>query len=194
LYKRHTLKQGRQLNRLQSVKSLLGITTLEEKYQLIVQKAKIDSVHLLRYAERARAVQSEMREVLNQLTPHLCSHCEHNCCEGAPIEGWFSLEDYVLFRVKYGMPTIPTNRIRRDNVCSFLTPEGCSLPENMRPFSCVKVNCENLKESLNTLGKVQQFNQLKDSLDDIQWEVHQLITRNNLIPSPYKYKRGTYKK
>lgn len=164
----------------------MGITALEEKYQLILQESAIDSAHLLRYTERASVVQSEMREILNQLTSHLCSHCKHTCCEGSPVDGWFSLEDYALFRVKYGIPTPPTNHVMRDRGCSFLTPGGCSLPENMRPFSCVKVNCEELKESLNSLGEVQRFNQLKDSLDDIQWEVHQLITRNNLIPSPYK--------
>ena len=164
----------------------MGIITLEEKYQLILQESDIDSAHLFRYAERASTVQSEMREILNQLPSHLCSHCAHTCCEGFPVDGWFFLEDYALFRVKYGIPTFPTNRIRRDKVCSFLAPGGCSLPENMRPFSCIKVNCEKLKESLNARGEVKRFNQLKDSLDDIQWEVHQLITRNKLVTSPYK--------
>ena len=163
----------------------MGITALEEKYQLILKEAQAESACLLRYAERARAVQSEMREILHQLTLRLCSDCEHTCCEGLPIDGWFSLEDYVLFRVKYGIPTLPPHRIRHDNGCSFLTPKGCSLPEDMRPFSCVKVNCKNLKASLNARGEVQRFNQLKDILDDIQWEVHQLITRDSLVPSPY---------
>ncbi len=164
----------------------MGIAALEEKYQLLLQKEITDSACLLRYADQAGVVQSEMREILDQLTPQPCSDCERTCCEGFPVEGWFSLEDYALFRVKFGIPTLPTKRIRRDTACSFLTPEGCSLKENLRPFPCVKVNCESLKESLIVMGKVQRFNQLKDIIDTIQWEVHQLITKNNLIPSPYK--------
>ena len=164
----------------------MGITTLEEKYQFILQKEITDTARLLRYADQASVVQSEMREILDQFTLQLCSDCERKCCEGFPVEGWFSLEDYALFRVKYGIPTLPPYRIRRDTACSFLTPEGCSLTENLRPFPCVKVNCEGLKDSLSALGKLQQFNQLKDILDTIQWEVHQLITRDNIIQSPYK--------
>jgi len=164
----------------------MGITTLEENYQLLRQKEITDSALLIRYADQASAVQIEMREILDQLTPQPCSDCERTCCEGFPVEGWFSLEDYALFRVKFGIPALPANRIRRDTACSFLTPEGCALREDLRPFPCVKVNCERLKESLIIAGKVERFNQLKDILDTIQWEVHQLITKNNLIPSPYK--------
>ena len=140
----------------------MGITTLEEKYQLIIQKEITDTALLLRYADQASEVQSEMREILDPLTPQLCPDCECKCCEGFPVEGWFSLEDYTLFRVKYGIPTLPANRIRQDTVCSFLTSGGCSLTENLRPFPCVKVNCEILKQSLLVLGKLERFNQLKD--------------------------------
>ena len=164
----------------------MGITTLEEKYQFIIQQEITDSACLLRYADQASTVQSEMREMLDPLTPQLCTDCERKCCEGFPVEGWFSLEDYALFRVKFGIPALPTNHVKRDTACSFLTPTGCSLTENLRPFPCVKVNCGILKESLIVLGRLQRFNQLKDILDTIQWELHQLITKNNLIPSPYK--------
>ncbi len=159
----------------------MGIATLEENYQRVIQNASIDRVQLLRYANRARAVQQEMREIFKRLSPHPCPHCERSCCEGAPVDGWFSLVDYVLFRLKYGIPNLPTNSIGGDGVCSFLTPAGCSLPGDMRPFSCVKVNCEVLGESLNALGEAQRFRQLKDELDDIQWAVYQLITSTNRI-------------
>lgn len=161
-------------------KNTVGVNTLEEKYQLIIQKEGTDISHLSRYVIQATKIQNEMREILNQLTPHICSHCEYKCCEGLPLEGWFSLEDYTLFRVKYSKPIPPPNRIRRDTACYFLTPEGCSLPEDMRPFTCVKINCEKINEYIKAIGKTQKFNQLKSALDKIHREVSHLI--NNIIP------------
>jgi len=163
----------------------LGINTLEEKYQLITQKAGTEIAHLSQYANQARITQNEMREILNHLTPHICGNCENKCCEGFPLEGWFSLEDYVLFRVEYGKPIPPPNRIKRDTACYFLTPEGCSLPEDMRPFTCVKINCKRLTESIEAVGKAQRFNQLKSDLDKINRGVYHIINRNNLLSSHY---------
>ena len=122
---------------------------------------------LTRYLNQAEAVQKEMREILNRLTPEICGACENKCCEGFPLESWFTYEDYVLFRVKYEKPTPPPNRIKRDTACYFLTPEGCSLPENMRPFTCVKINCEKITQSIKSIGKYHRFNQLKNKLDSI---------------------------
>ncbi|KPJ56224.1 MAG: hypothetical protein AMJ42_05590 [Deltaproteobacteria bacterium DG_8] len=153
----------------------MSINTLEEKFQLIIQKEGAEISHLSRYVTQATNIQNEMREILNQLTPHICGHCENKCCEGFPLEGWFSLEDYILFRVKYGKPIPPINRIKRDTSCYFLTPEGCSLPEDMRPFTCVKTNCEKLTESIKAIGEYKRFNQLKSALDKIHREVSHII-------------------
>ncbi len=163
----------------------MGIDTLEEKYQLVLKRAGIDISRLSRYANQATLIQNEMRAIFNQLTPHLCTHCENKCCEGFPVEGWFSPEDYTLFRVKYDKPTLPPNRVNLQSACYFLTPEGCSLPEEMRPFTCVKVNCEKLNKSINATGKTQQLNQLKNALDKIHREVSSLIKSNNLLSSQH---------
>lgn len=132
-----------------------------------MQHKKPDLTQLIQYVNQAESVQREMRDILNRLTPKICGQCEHKCCEGFPLEGWFTLEDYVLFRIKYGKPTPPPNRIKLDTACHFLTLKGCSLPENMRPFTCVKVNCETLTQSIQSIGKHQRFNQLKNKLDTI---------------------------
>jgi peptidoglycan hydrolase CwlO-like protein len=68
-----------------------------------------------------------------------------------------------------------------------LTPEGCSLPEEMRPFTCVKVNCEKLNKYINTTGKTQQLNQLKNALDKIHREVSSLINGINLLSSQHSH-------
>jgi len=171
----------------------LGINTLEEKYQLLMQRKGNEVTFLSQYANQATMVQNEMREILNHLTPQTCGHCDNKCCEGFPLEGWFSLEDYVLFRVKYGKPIPPPNRIKRDTACYFLTPEGCSLPEDMRPFTCVKINCKTLTESIKSIGEDKRFNKLKSALDKIHHEVSHSININSPLTSqsslPHQKKR-----
>lgn len=162
----------------------LGINTLEEKYQFIIQRKRTEAAFLYRYVNQATMVQNEMRKILDPLTLQICGNCENKCCEGFPLEGWFSLEDYVLFRVKYGKPIPPPNRIKRDTACYFLTPEGCSLPEDMRPFTCVKINCEHLTALIKAIGKIKRFNQLKSALEKIHREVSPIINGNNPLSSP----------
>lgn len=157
----------------------MGITVLEKRFQTIA--ADIPDIHnrLLHYAKSTVIIQSEMRTILNTVTPDICGACEHKCCEGFPLEGWFTLEDYSLYRVKYGMPVLPFNRIGGPTSCYFLTPEGCSLPEDLRPFTCVKINCKKVNEALKVLGKNQHFCHLQNALDRLHREVSQEINLNN---------------
>ena len=159
-------------------RSRMSIESLEERYQNLKQGLEVSGKHLSRCALQASAIQNHMRRILSEVAPELCGTCEHKCCEGFPLEGWFSFEDYVLFRQKYEKPAIPHNRIRRDTACYFLTPEGCSLPADMRPFTCVKVNCQTLNDVLRQGGKEHNFNLLRKSLDAILFEVSQRINDN----------------
>lgn len=156
----------------------MSIETLEERYQHLKAGMKAHWKHLSYCTLQASAIQIQMRAILREVSPDVCGPCEHKCCEGFPLEGWFSFEDYVLFRLKYEKPAIPRNRIMRPTACSFLTPEGCSLPEDMRPFTCVKVNCERLNDVLRHTGKEQHFNVLRKGLDAILFEVSRLITED----------------
>ena len=159
----------------------MGITVLERRFQTIA--ADIPDIHkrLVHYANSTVFIQSEMRTILNTVTPDICGACEHKCCEGFPLEGWFTLEDYSLYRVKYGIPVLPFNRIGGPTSCFFLTPEGCSLPEDLRPFTCVKINCKNVTAALKALGKDLYFCHLQDSLDRLHREVSQEINLDNKI-------------
>jgi len=160
--------------------SPMSIESLEERYQNLKQGIEVSGKHLSRCALRASAIQNHMRAILSEVAPELCGACEHKCCEGFPLEGWFSFEDYVLFRLKYGKPAIPRNRIRRDTACYFLTPEGCSLPADMRPFTCVKVNCQPLNDVLRCSGQEHHFNLLRKALDAILFEVSQSINEEGI--------------
>ena len=158
----------------------MSIDTLEEKYQHLQQEILSAGERLTRCALQASAVQNQMRAILGEVAPGFCGPCEHKCCEGFPLEGWFSFEDYVLFRIQYGKPAIPPDRVMRDTACSFLTPEGCSLPADMRPFTCVKVNCEQINDALQRSGKEQHFNLLRKALDAILREIATSFTENSV--------------
>jgi hypothetical protein len=160
----------------------MSIEALEEKYQHLKEVIKTAGEHLSHCALQASVIQNQMRAILRDVAPDFCGPCEHKCCEGFPLEGWFSFEDYLLFRIKYGKPAIPSDRVMRDTACSFLTSQGCSLPADMRPFTCVKINCEQLNDALHGSGKENHFNLLRKALDAILRHVSKSLTENNVEP------------
>jgi len=163
----------------------MGITLLEQNYQYIREGYPTLTGYLTACAERASLIQIEMRNIFNHITPHICTPCENKCCEGFPLEGWFSLEDYVLFRVKYAKPLAPPDAIKRPTACSFVTPRGCSLPEALRPFTCVKINCAKVTEAIKDLGKEEHFNKLITALDAIHRDVSTTINQHKVLPDSY---------
>ena len=158
----------------------MGITVLEENYQQIKEEFPELRAYLSDCAVRASRIQIEMRAIFNSITPHLCTSCENKCCEGSPLEGWFSLEDYLLFRAKYDKPVSPPNRITHPTACSFVTPHGCSLPEDLRPFTCVKINCSKVTEALKTRGEEEHLKQLIAVLDEIHRDVSSTIKHHKV--------------
>lgn len=163
----------------------MGIEVLEERYRRIAIEHASLTAYFADCANRASHIQREIRSLFDHITPHLCGACENKCCEGFPLEGWFSVEEYLLFRIKYGKPLVPPDRINRPSACSFLTPRGCSLPADLRPFTCVKINCAQITEALKDRGAEQQFNQLSAALDAVRKEVSGLIKGHTLSPALY---------
>jgi hypothetical protein len=53
----------------------------------------------------------------------------------------------------------------------------------MRPFSCVKVNCEQINDALQRSGKEHRYNVLRKALDAILHEVSKSMTENSVEPS-----------
>lgn len=168
----------------------MSIETLEERFQNLRHGIQCTGTDLFHCALQASALQIQMRNILSTVAPDVCGPCEHKCCEGFPLEGWFSFEDYLLFRLKYEKPAIPHNRIMRPTACSFLTPEGCSLPADMRPFTCVKVNCERLNDLLRRRGKEQHFNALRKGLDAIYRKVSQSIDETGITQAASEHPHG----
>jgi hypothetical protein len=164
----------------------MGITLLEENYQRIRDGHPALTAYFTGCAERASFIQIEMRSIFNHITPHLCTPCENKCCEGFPLEGWFSLEDYTLFRTKHEKPVSPPNRINHPTACSFVTPRGCSLPEDLRPFTCVKINCSKVTEALKDRGEEEHFKQLITVLDEIHRDISSTIKQHKVPLATYR--------
>lgn len=149
----------------------MGITFLEENVQHIRKGYPALTPYLDQCAARASCIQIEMRSIFDRITPQLCSPCQSKCCEGFPLEGWFSLEDYLLFRTKYPKPPLPPDGINHPRACSFATPGGCSLPTDLRPFTCVKINCATIAQAIKDLGEEAHFTTLVTALDTLYREV-----------------------
>ncbi len=152
----------------------MGIAALEEKFQLFVRARSEALPQLGALARKISAMQKQMRRILDDITSSLCKACSTKCCTGMPIEGWFTAEDYFAYRMLYSVPRVISDSLADWRNCLFLQSAGCSLPRDMRPLACIKVNCEKLNAKLAERGSLRDFKELCEALDDVQtqlWEV-----------------------
>ncbi len=120
-------------------------------------------------------VQNEMRSILNEITPIVCSTCESSCCKIMPVEGWFTENDYFVFRIFYNAPLGLRVSENKGTECAFLGQKGCTLPNGIRPFPCVQVNCKAINRALLSDGYLETFNNLKSKLDMLQKQLWPLL-------------------
>jgi hypothetical protein len=154
----------------------MGIEVLEKKFQSYSLQHPLHLLQLREFARQIARLQQKMRRIFAPIAPSLCSACTTKCCSGMPIEGWFTAEDYFAYRMLYDMPAALKAEAPIWGSCSFLHPDGCSLPEDMRPLACVKVNCPALNRELEERGGIEEFKRLCAALDDIQTKLWELVT------------------
>jgi hypothetical protein len=153
----------------------MGIAALEEKFQNYTRACSDNLPQLKAFAKQISGLQKQFRLMLDDITPILCSQCSTKCCSGMPIDGWFTAEDYFAFRMLYDVPRVSKDSHADWRNCSFLNPEGCSLPKDMRPLACVKVNCAGLNAMLAERGELAAFKRLCAQVDDIQTQLWGIV-------------------
>ncbi len=153
----------------------MGIEILEQGFIKYLEDNK-DMVPILRnMAEKVLNIQQKMRSYLDEVTPFVCSKCENPCCLIMPVEGWFTKNDYYLYRMLYKNPVEFINGNKKKDGCVFLGTEGCVLPGNMRSFPCIKVNCKAIKKALENNGWKTDYNRLYNRLCVLQEKTWSLI-------------------
>jgi hypothetical protein len=153
----------------------MGIEILEERFQHYTKKYPEKLLELASIAQQMSGCQQRIRKILDSVAPAVCATCNTKCCTGMPCDGYFTAIDYFAYRMLYDYPEIFRVPASRPCDCSFLTQAGCSLPEDMRPFACVKVNCSHLNQILEERGVFPEFKKLCEALDDIQTSIWKLI-------------------
>jgi hypothetical protein len=153
----------------------MGIEILEERFQEYKNKNPQRLIELSALAHQMSGCQQQIRKILDAVTPVVCAACITKCCIGMPCDGYFTAIDYYAYRMLYDVPEVSQVPSSHPWDCSFLTRTGCSLPEDMRPFACVKVNCLNLNQALEERGEFPEFKKLCEALDEIQTKIWELI-------------------
>ena len=159
----------------------MGIEILEERFQDYKQKYPEHLSELASLAGQIAGHQQRIRKLLGKVTPTLCARCTNTCCSGIPCDGWFSTGDYFAYRMLYDVPEMQNAGSRSEWVnwsCSFLTDAGCSLPEDMRPLACIKVNCANLNRILEERGDLPEFRRICEAIDLIQTRLWELVAEH----------------
>ena len=153
----------------------MGIEALEEKFQRYRQRHPENMDRLRELAEKTSAVQARVRELMDAITPRLCSACIASCCKCMPVDGWFTESDYFLYRMLHKAPFDLRRRHGDGRSCAFFGDTGCVLPGAMRSFPCVKVNCKMVAEALEANGGLAEFTELYDEMSRLQEQVWPLL-------------------
>ena len=153
----------------------MGIDVLEEKFQNYRQRHPENMGRLGELAAEVSAVQSRARELMDAITPALCSACTASCCKCMPVDGWFTESDYFLFRMLHEAPFDLRRSHADGRSCTFLGDTGCVLPGAMRSFPCVKVNCKMVAEALEANGRLAEFTALYDQMGRLQEQIWPLL-------------------
>ncbi len=153
----------------------MGLEVLEEKYQSHKEQHPENINKFNEIAKRVSEVQKGMRRLFDDITPILCKDCKAPCCQCMPVEGWFTENDYFIYRAFYDAPF--DLKVDHDipNGCAFLGKTGCVLPLDIRPFPCVKVNCKSVREELEKRGRLDTFKELYHALEKLQEEIWPLL-------------------
>ncbi len=156
----------------------MGLELLEEKYQSYTRQYPENVARLKELTQRVIEIQTDMRKLLDDITPLLCKDCKAPCCQCMPVEGWFTESDYFLYRMRYDAPFDLKVDHGLERGCAFLGETGCVLPGDIRPFPCVKVNCESVSRELERRGRLETFKKLFDALAGVQEEVWPLLEKS----------------
>lgn len=153
----------------------MGIDLLEKKFQKYAAACPHNLDRLREIAGQVSRIQQSMRRLFADITPVLCSACAAPCCQCMPVEGWFTESDYILYRMLHDAPFALRAARHDGRSCLFLGAGGCVLPEDMRPFPCVKVNCRKVSDVLAKRGLLDEFNRLNSELELLQDAVYPLL-------------------
>ncbi len=154
----------------------MAIAVLESRFQEYCSCNPGNVSRLRALGVSVTVVQKRMRQLLGGITDIKCGACEHSCCECMPVEGWFTENDYFIYRMFYEAPfSLMIKGEAGGNKCAFLGSHGCSLPEDIRPFPCVKVNCLLIDRELEEKGRLYEFKELIAEINRLQHRIWKII-------------------
>ena len=148
---------------------------LERRFREFEQAhpGKLDAIRPI--AREVARVQTEIRNLIDGITAEICPVCTASCCEMMPVDGWFTENDYFVYRVLHQAPFDVRNARDDGAGCRFLGPDGCELPRDIRPFPCVKVNCAALVEVLEMNCERDKVDALITEMDALQKQIWPLL-------------------
>lgn len=93
-----------------------------------------------------------------------CTVCLDVCCVKATV--WYDFKD--LLYLYFATGGLPDRQIRKtdENCCCHLTPSGCSIARNARPFICSWYICAAQKQDMNSLSG--EGRELLERLDQLK--------------------------
>ncbi len=137
--------------------------SIREYRSLLGKKDRATSYLIEKCIERRREAFVELRDILDQVS-HVCGNCSSNCCNNTT--GYYSDIDYLYLAAtgKDKLVNFDLNGLYdrlfdgNDSACMWLSPSGCVLESDIRPYTCAVHSCESLLGALRKKGQVRKYN------------------------------------
>ena len=100
---------------------------------------------LVEVASEIDRILSEVILLQRDYVLKVCPACERPCCER--VGHLFDERDVIFLKVFFNR-TAPRKRSRTVGGCAFLSPDGCLLEPESRPFICHRYLCVRLKNEM----------------------------------------------
>lgn len=136
---------------------------------------------LTRLADQITGQYQALDKSLEMLCRKTCLFCNDICCSRASL--WYDFKDLMYYFFQFN--EFPENQIHKkpltsatknhENACCHLTPKGCHLPRNRRPFVCTWYLCPPQKKTLYTMphhrrlaeDTISQLKMLRSRMEDL---------------------------
>lgn len=134
-----------------------GVTTVQREYE----QQSVETRQRLR--ELATAIMTGKRNLAELSTvataAAVCAACRGACCSRGKYH--FSVVDLLVYLATGTELFVPDFS---QNACPFLGDEACLMPPELRPFTCITFNCEQVEALLPSLEQsrfAEQVEQLR---------------------------------
>jgi hypothetical protein len=139
--------------------------------------------------DKYRRTHKRIQAILKPYTKELCPVCQDLCCK-KPVKvkefdviianacgySFQSTEKAVAELIEDGISRLKGNEAKSFELCDYLGENGCTFPDDLRPYECARFICKSLKAKITP----SDMRKLRDQLHKLN-SIHSEL-KDSVIP------------